>query len=104
MSKPTWRPVLPDDAKDRGVRFCACCGWRTTTGTFCGSCMARVGEAPPQSPRPAPLKVKPHDHPSVRRRGHRPEEKAWIDSLLPVTCAACGAGDHESTACPGRSA
>jgi hypothetical protein len=108
VSKPQWtatRPVGADGAPDPDYRLCAGCGWRSVhkaDAPWCGVCRERAREMGGPKEAPTPLRVPPSDHPSVKRRGYSPAQQAWIDSVLPVTCAACGAGGHVSADCPGR--
>lgn len=103
MSKPTWRPEVPPNLREQDIHLCHCCGWRSADRgeAFCERCRTVAREAPPQSPRPTPIRVRSLDTPAQRRRGHTPEEKAWIDHVLTTDpCPVCGSLGHTSTDCP----
>lgn len=107
MAKPTWKPDVPQRrnpltgrvSRDTDYVLCGGCGWRSvrrSDGPWCPTCRSRAAEMGGPREAPKPLRVPA----TLPKRGYSDEQKALIDSLLPVTCARCGAGDHVSTDCP----
>lgn len=94
MNKSKWAPVMGKSDRQNGWRFCACCGWRRTKATFCDTCTQAACEAPPQSPRPTPIRIS-----ASSKRPMTAKQQAYFESILPVTCKVCGAGDHTSATC-----
>lgn len=71
MTRPTWHPIAPTDARGRpvpGWRFCPCCTWRGAgEAEFCATCLAvarELGGPKPPPPEPPRLTLA-----SFRRRG-----------------------------------